>query len=33
MQTTANFYRLFRAAVPEVSEEMRGILQGAGLVT
>ncbi len=33
MQTTANFYRLFRGAVPEVSEEMRGILQGAGLVT
>ncbi|NWN81447.1 MAG: TatD family hydrolase [Halomonas sp.] len=32
MQTTANFYRLFRAAAPEVSEEMRGILQGAGLV-
>lgn len=33
MQTSANFYRLFRAATPEVSEEMRGILQGAGLVT
>ncbi|WP_299236315.1 TatD family hydrolase [uncultured Halomonas sp.] len=32
MQTTANFYQLFRAASPEVSEEMRGILQGAGLV-
>ncbi|MDY7115751.1 TatD family hydrolase [Halomonas sp. SSL-5] len=32
MQTTANFYRLFRAAAPEASEEMRGILQGAGLV-
>ncbi|WP_300274245.1 TatD family hydrolase [Halomonas sp.] len=33
MQTSANFYRLFRAAVPEVSEEMRGVLRGAGLVT
>lgn len=32
LQTTANFYRMFRAAAPEVSEEMRGILQGAGLV-
>lgn len=32
MQTTANFYRLFRAAAPEATEEMRGILQGAGLV-
>ncbi|WP_027966567.1 TatD family hydrolase [Halomonas halocynthiae] len=32
MQTTANFYHLFRAAAPEVSDEVRGILGRAGLV-
>ncbi|MGO2132218.1 MAG: TatD family hydrolase [Halomonas sp.] len=32
MQTTANFYQLFRAAAPEVSDEMRGVLGRAGLV-
>lgn len=32
MQTTANFYQLFRAAAPEVSEEMRCVLGRAGLV-
>ncbi|MGM0702135.1 MAG: TatD family hydrolase [Pseudomonadota bacterium] len=32
MQTTANFYRLFRGAAPEAPAEMRQILAGAGLV-
>ncbi|HSH47560.1 MAG TPA: TatD family hydrolase [Halomonas sp.] len=32
MQTTANFYRLFRAAAPEVSEEMREALGRAGMI-
>lgn len=32
MQTTANFYQLFRGAAPEVSDEMRGVLGRAGLV-
>jgi TatD DNase family protein len=32
MQTTANFYHLFRAAAPEVSEEMRGVLGRAGMI-
>lgn len=32
MQTTANFYQLFRAAAPEVSDEIRGALGRAGLV-
>ncbi|MEQ5801838.1 TatD family hydrolase [Halomonas sp. H10-9-1] len=32
MQTTANFYRLFRAAAPQATQEMRDLLQGAGLV-
>ncbi len=32
MQTTANFYRLFRAAAPEVPEELRDALKDAGLV-
>ncbi|MCC5882936.1 MAG: TatD family hydrolase [Halomonas sp.] len=32
MQTTANFYRLFRAAAPEPSAETRDILARAGLV-
>lgn len=31
MQTTANFYHLFRAAAPKVSDEMRGVLGRAGL--
>lgn len=32
MQTTANFYRLFRAAVPQASEEMRKILADANMI-
>lgn len=32
MQTTANFYRLFRHAAPEVSDETREVLARAGLV-
>lgn len=32
MQTTANFYQLFRAAAPHVSAEMRERLAAAGLV-
>ncbi|MGL6215531.1 TatD family hydrolase [Billgrantia desiderata] len=32
MQTTANFYRLFRGAAPEPSDETRDILARAGLV-
>jgi TatD DNase family protein len=32
MQTTANFYRLFRGAAPEPSDETRDILVRAGLV-
>ncbi|MCE8020052.1 TatD family hydrolase [Halomonas sp. MCCC 1A11036] len=32
MQTTANFYRLFRGAAPEPSAETRDILARAGLV-
>ncbi|RAH37049.1 TatD family hydrolase [Halomonas sp. SL1] len=32
MQTTANFYRLFKAAVPEASAEVREALSSAGLV-
>ncbi|WP_104205390.1 TatD family hydrolase [Billgrantia saliphila] len=32
MQTTANFYRLFRAAAPEPSAEVREVLARAGLV-
>ncbi|MGR2738828.1 TatD family hydrolase [Billgrantia sp. Q4P2] len=32
MQTTANFYRLFRGAAPEVSDETREVLARAGLV-
>ncbi len=32
MQTTANFYRLFRGAAPEPSDETRDILTRAGLV-
>ncbi|MDR5891718.1 TatD family hydrolase [Halomonas mongoliensis] len=32
MQTTANFYRLFRAAAPEASAEMREILRDAGFL-
>ncbi|MCE8015655.1 TatD family hydrolase [Halomonas sp. MCCC 1A17488] len=32
MQTTANFYRLFRHAAPEVSAETREVLARAGLV-
>ncbi|MGQ4877371.1 TatD family hydrolase [Billgrantia sp. LNSP4103-1] len=32
MQTTANFYRLFRHAAPEVSAETRDVLARAGLV-
>ncbi len=32
MQTTANFYHLFRAAAPEVSAEMRQALAHAGLI-
>jgi TatD DNase family protein len=31
MQTTANFYRLFRAAVPRAPEEVRDALADAGL--
>lgn len=31
MQTTANFYRLFRAAVPQAPEEVRVALADAGL--
>jgi len=31
-QTTANFYRLFRAAAPEAPAEMREALRAAGLV-
>ncbi len=32
MQTTANFYRLFRAAAPQASEEMRQSLVDANLI-
>ncbi|NIC07845.1 TatD family hydrolase [Billgrantia bachuensis] len=32
MQTTANFYQLFRHAAPEVSDETRDVLARAGLV-
>ncbi|WP_416140319.1 TatD family hydrolase [Halomonas sp. HK25] len=32
MQTTANFYRLFRAAAPEAPAETREALRGAGLL-
>ncbi|MBE0489051.1 MAG: TatD family hydrolase [Halomonas sp.] len=32
MQTTANFYRLFRAAAPDAPAELREALQGAGLL-
>ncbi|AMD01215.1 TatD family hydrolase [Halomonas chromatireducens] len=32
MQTTANFYRLFRAAAPEAPAEIRDALANAGLV-
>ncbi|GHA89487.1 TatD family hydrolase [Modicisalibacter luteus] len=32
MQTTANFYRLFRAAAPQASAEMRQILSDAKLI-
>ncbi|MFD2190141.1 TatD family hydrolase [Pistricoccus aurantiacus] len=32
MQTTANFYRLFRQAVPQAPESLRQALAGAGLV-
>jgi TatD DNase family protein len=32
MQTTANFYRLFRAAAPEAPAEIRDALRGAGLL-
>ncbi len=32
MQTTANFYRLFKAAVPEAPAEIREALSSAGLV-
>ncbi|TFH85165.1 TatD family deoxyribonuclease [Billgrantia azerbaijanica] len=32
MQTTANFYRLFRAAAPEAPAEIREALAGAGLI-
>lgn len=32
MQTTANFYRLFRAAVPPASDEMRQVLADAKLI-
>lgn len=32
MQTTANFYRLFRAAAPQASDEMRRILADANLI-
>lgn len=32
MQTTANFYRLFRGAAPEVSREMREALGRAGMI-
>ncbi|GAA3905534.1 TatD family hydrolase [Halomonas cibimaris] len=32
MQTTANFYRLFRAAAPDVSAEQRDALSRAGLI-
>lgn len=32
MQTTANFYRLFRAAAPQASDEMRQVLADANLI-
>ncbi|TDX32285.1 TatD DNase family protein [Modicisalibacter xianhensis] len=32
MQTTANFYRLFRAAAPQASPEMRQILSDANMI-
>ncbi|MGJ7461174.1 TatD family hydrolase [Halomonas sp. MA07-2] len=32
MQTTANFYRLFRAAAPDAPAELREALQGGGLL-
>ncbi|MGM0638139.1 MAG: hydrolase TatD, partial [Pseudomonadota bacterium] len=32
MQTTANFYRLFSAAAPDASAELRETLRGAGLL-
>lgn len=32
MQTTANFYRLFRAAAPQASAEMRQILSDANMI-
>ncbi|WP_043526697.1 TatD family hydrolase [Litchfieldella xinjiangensis] len=32
MQTTVNFYRLFRAAAPQASEEIRASLAQAGLI-
>jgi TatD DNase family protein len=32
MQTTANFYRLFRAAAPEAPPDVRQALAGAGLI-